>query len=174
MRDGYRATGIDRIIEEAQVAKMTMYRHFSSKEDLILEVLTQHASEFSTEIDALIEEATNVEDKVEAVFDWYEEWFASADFRGCMFSHALAEYSDAESAIFRKVVDQKEGVRSRLRKILEERLPDNQADDLSSVLLMLLEGATLLAQMGQTEGVVSNARRGARQLLRAHLSTDAE
>ena len=171
-RDGYHATGIDRIIEEAQVAKMTMYRHFSSKEDLILEVLAQHAAQFAKEVDALIEAAPTVEDKVEAVFDWYEGWFARTDFHGCMFAHAMAEYNDPESPVFRMAIDQKDGVRRRFRAILQERLPD-RADDLSSVLLMLLEGATLMAQMAQVEGLVSNARRAARQILWANHSTDA-
>ncbi|RUZ92526.1 TetR/AcrR family transcriptional regulator, partial [Mesorhizobium sp. M7A.F.Ca.US.003.02.2.1] len=55
-RAGFHATGIDRIIAEADVAKMTMYRHFPSKDELIVEVLDYRAMRFDRQLDRLAQE----------------------------------------------------------------------------------------------------------------------
>jgi len=173
-RDGYHATGIDRIIENAAVAKATMYRHFASKEELILDVLSSHAARFAREVDALVDAASTVEAKVDAVFGWYEEWFGRTNFNGCMFAHAMAEHNAPTSRIFQAVVEQKEGVRSRLKAIVEERVPAARAEELAWQLLMLLEGATLTAQMGASAIAIGIARDAALHLLATNLSPQAQ
>ncbi|TGT02575.1 TetR family transcriptional regulator, partial [Mesorhizobium sp. M8A.F.Ca.ET.213.01.1.1] len=52
-RDGFHATGIDRIIAEADIAKMTMYRNFPSKDELIVAVLDHRARRFERQLDRL-------------------------------------------------------------------------------------------------------------------------
>src|SRR6185436_12286263 len=91
---GYHATGIDRIIAESNVAKMTMYRHFPGKDGLIVEVLQYRAKRFDAQLDRLAERATTPRQKIGTIFDWYERWFRSDDFHGCLFAHALAEFGD--------------------------------------------------------------------------------
>src|SRR6185312_2311989 len=90
-RDGFHATGIDRIIAEADIAKMTMYRHFPSKDELIVEVLEHRAHRFERQLDRLAREVATPEQKIGKILDWHERWFDSADFHGCLFAHALAE-----------------------------------------------------------------------------------
>ena len=84
-RVGYHATGIDRIIAESNVAKMTMYRHFPGKDGLIVEVLQYRARRFDAQLDRLAEKATTPQQKIGKIFDWYERWFQSDDFHGCLF-----------------------------------------------------------------------------------------
>ena len=91
-RAGFHATGIDRIIAEAEVAKMTMYRHFPSKDELIVAVLDYRARRFDHQLDRLAEEAATPEQKIGKIFDWHDRWFRSPDFRGCLFADALAEF----------------------------------------------------------------------------------
>jgi AcrR family transcriptional regulator len=164
-REGFHATGIDRIIAEAGVAKMTMYRHFPSKDGLTVEVLAWRAQRFDHQLDQLAELDGTPEDKILTIFDWYGRWFQSPDFHGCLFAHALAEFGDLNHPVFMAVADQKNGLKRRMRQILEAALPEDRAESIASALLMLLEGATLLAQMGQGETAIRDARNAALDLL---------
>lgn len=158
-RVGYHATGIDRIIAESNVAKMTMYRNFPSKDGLIVEVLEYRAQRFEAQLDRLAETVATPELKIGTILDWYERWFQSADFHGCLFAHALAEFGDPRHPVFEAVAKQKDGFRHRLRRILDETMPGDRAESASAALFMLLEGATLLAQMGHGEEAIRNIRK---------------
>jgi len=166
-RVGFHATGIDRIIAEADVAKMTMYRHFPSKDDLMVEVLAYRAARFDRQLDRLAEQAATPEQKIGTIFDWYGRWFESADFHGCLFAHALAEFGDPAHPVFQAAARQKSGLQQRMRLILEETMPTAAAESVSAALLMLLEGATLLARMGRPDAVIRDARRAAMVILAA-------
>jgi len=164
-RDGFHATGIDRIIAEADVAKMTMYRHFPNKDGLIVTVLEWRARRFERQLDRLAEQGGPPDRAIATIFDWYGRWFRSPDFHGCLFAHALAEYGDSTHAVFKAATDQKNSLRRRMSRILEGKLPGDRAESTASALLMLIEGATLLAQMGQGEAAIRDARRAALDLL---------
>ena len=158
-RAGFHATGIDRIIAEADVAKMTMYRHFPSKDELIVEVLDYRARRFERQLDQLSQEIATPEQKIAKILDWHERWFGSADFHGCLFAHALAEFGDPGHPVFQAVARQKNGLKRRMQAILEEMMPPEQAEGAAAALLMLIEGATLMAQMGQP--AIDSARKAA-------------
>jgi AcrR family transcriptional regulator len=160
-RAGFRATGIDRIIAEADVAKMTMYRHFSSKDELIVEVLDYRARRFDRQLDRLAQEGTTPEQKIGKIFDWHERWFHSPDFHGCLFAHALAEFGDPQHPVFKAVARQKNGLRRRMQSILADVMPRGRAESVAAALLMLIEGATLMAQMGQADTAIRDARKAA-------------
>ncbi|TGQ66661.1 MAG: TetR/AcrR family transcriptional regulator [Mesorhizobium sp.] len=166
-RAGFHATGIDRIIAEADVAKMTMYRHFPSKDDLIVEVLDYRARRFDRQLDRLAEEGGTPEQKIKKIFDWHERWFRSEDFHGCLFAHALAEFGDPQHPVFKAVARQKNGLRLRMRQILTDAMPRGQAESVAAALLMLIEGATLMAQMGQVDAAVRAARKAGLGLIAA-------
>ena len=158
-RAGFHATGIDRIIAEADVAKMTMYRHFPSKDELIVEVLDYRARRFERQLDQLAQEVATPERKIAKILDWHERWFQGPDFHGCLFAHALAEFGDPGHPVFQAVLRQKNGLRRRMQSILEAAMPPEQAEGAAAALLMLIEGATLMAQMGQP--AIDSARKAA-------------
>lgn len=164
-RSGYHATGIDRIIADANVAKMTMYRNFPSKDGLIVEVLRYRAKRFEAQLDRLAEAAATPGQKIATILDWHERWFQRSDFHGCLFVHALAEFSDPGHPVFEAVAEQKNGFRRRLRHILEAMLPHDRAESAAAALFMLVEGATLLAQMGQGADAIANVRKVASGIL---------
>lgn len=157
-RDGYRATGIDRIIAEAGVAKMTMYRHFPGKDGLIVEVLRMRAARFEAQLDRLAATAETPAEKIATIVGWYERWFGRAAFHGCAFAHALAEFGDAGHPVRQAATAQKEGFRRRLRDILADALPAERAETAATGLFMLFEGATLLAQTGRRDEAVASLR----------------
>ncbi|MCF3642687.1 TetR/AcrR family transcriptional regulator [Rhizobium sp. TRM95111] len=164
-REGFHATGIDRIIAEAEVAKMTMYRHFPGKEDLIVAVLNWRHHRFEEQLDRLLEGIATTAGKIAGIIDWHARWFARPDFCGCLFQHALAEYGDPGHPVFVAVVRQKQDMRRRMREILVEDMPAERAESVASVLAMLLEGATLAAQMGKGEDAIRQARDAAAALM---------
>lgn len=100
-RHGIHPIGVDRITAEAGVAKMTLYRHFRSKNELAVAVLDRHAEVWTRGWLAPAMEAggrTAVE-RLLAIFDAFDEWFRRDDFRGCLFTNSLLESRDAKSPI---------------------------------------------------------------------------
>lgn len=87
-RDGIRATGIDRVIAESGVSKVTFYRQFASKDDLILAFLAhRHERWMSWFVDALARHGGTLA----AVVPTLREWLCGADFRGCAFLNSVGE-----------------------------------------------------------------------------------
>ncbi|MDW5318468.1 TetR/AcrR family transcriptional regulator [Rhizobium sp. PL01] len=164
-RSGYHATGTDRIIAEANVAKMTMYRNFSTKDALIVEVLNYRAAHFDARLDRLAEGASTPREKIDTIFDWYERWFMSIDFHGCLFAHALAEFGEPGHPVFDAVAEHKNSLKDRLLRILGPAMNEDQAISASDAIFMLLEGATLMAQMGQGPKAIRHARQAASSIL---------
>lgn len=164
-RDGFHATGIDKIIAEAEVAKMTMYRHFPAKNGLIVEVLNWRAERFRQQLDRLCETALTPPEKIDAILDWHERWFESPDFHGCLFQHAIAEFAAPNHAVFEVVAQQKRDLQQRLRGILAQSLPDDRAGHVAMTLFMLIEGATMLAHMGQGKAAIAGVRKAAADAL---------
>jgi AcrR family transcriptional regulator len=164
-RAGFHATGIDRIIAEAKVAKMTMYRHFPNKDGLIVEVLNYRAKRFDRQLDRLVAKPMNPTRKIETIFGWYKGWFRSPDFHGCLFAHALAEFGDPAHPVFQVASKQKNTLKQRLRQILEDAMPSHRAESIAAALLMLIEGATLMAEMGQGDAAMRSAWKAAAMII---------
>src|SRR3981081_904825 len=85
--DGIRAVGIDRIIADAGIAKATLYRHFPSKEQLVLAFLDLRERRWTREwLEAESERrAATRQDRVLVVFDVLDDWFQRPDYEGCSF-----------------------------------------------------------------------------------------
>lgn len=87
----YTSIGVDRIIAEANVAKMTFYKYFSSKEALIEECLHRRNLEVQT---SLFDQVNDIDDpliKLKSIFNWYVDWINTDDFNGCLFKKATIE-----------------------------------------------------------------------------------
>jgi AcrR family transcriptional regulator len=90
---GVRAVGIDEVIERADVAKATLYRHFPSKDELVLAFLQRREERWTYEwlaADATRRGSTP-EERLLAIFDVFDEWFRRDDFEGCSFINILVE-----------------------------------------------------------------------------------
>jgi AcrR family transcriptional regulator len=97
-RHGIRAVGVDRIIDEAGTAKMTLYRNFASKDELIVAFLEQREERWTYGwLAAEVERrAATPRERLLAIFDVFGEWFARADFEGCSFINVMLEFDDRE------------------------------------------------------------------------------
>ncbi len=143
---GYTAVGIDRIIAEAGVAKMTMYKHFPSKQHLILAVLQERDHTFRASLKSYVEQYNTPLEKVRAVFAWHGEWFQRPDFSGCMFINASAEFHDSTTEIHQAAAHHKQLLIRYLETLLHETYPST-AKQLAKQLSILLDGAIVAAHV---------------------------
>lgn len=91
-REGIRAVGVDRIAAEADVGKMTLYRHFATKDELVVAVLEGRDGPARAALEAAMEHAgDDPRARLLAPFAMLEPWFASRGFRGCPFMNASLE-----------------------------------------------------------------------------------
>jgi len=177
-KQGYHMTGIDQIIAEAKVAKMTMYRHFPGKDGLILEVLDYRQDNFLNQLEDKIKAATDVRESISAIVTWYEGWFQSADFHGCVTTRALTEFPDLHHPVATTAARHKAILQERLTEILRAEMPSADAKKAAAALFLLLEGATISAQMRGVKEVISDLRQAVDAVLeysgrRGRHNTDA-
>lgn len=159
--EGLRATGIDRIIAESNVAKMSFYRHFPSKSDLVCAFLEERHRRWMAWFDeAVVRHARKRRSKLAAVGDALAEWFVAADFRGCAFINTSAELTDHHSREHAIVEAHKNDLGGYLAALARaDGL--RSADEVGRLALLIVDGAIVRAQM--SEGV--EAARHARKLL---------
>jgi AcrR family transcriptional regulator len=98
-REGIRAVGVDRIIEEANVAKATLYRHFPSKDHLVAAYLKARHERVIQSLQEVLEAADTPRQQVSLIFERLHEKADSPEFRGCAFALAVAEHGDSARVI---------------------------------------------------------------------------
>ena len=105
-RSGVRAVGVDTITAEADVAKMTLYRNFASKNDLALAFLALREQRWTVGWvqDEVLRRACTPAGQLLAIFEIFSEWFAREDFEGCAFVTSLLEFADRDDPVRRACV----------------------------------------------------------------------
>ena len=164
-REGFRATGIDRILAESGVAKMTLYNHFRSKDELILAALRRRDEQFRNWFARAVERrATTPRDRLLAIFDTLEEWFEDKSFNGCVFINAAAEFCQHTESIRSGIVEHKRLVRSYVRELAVEAGAEDP-DALTDSLELLVEGAIVCAQIYGNPTPARDAKKAAATLV---------
>ena len=164
---GIRSVGIDRIIAEAKVAKMTLYNHFASKDDLILGVLEYREVQFGNFMEETM--ATYVEKgetKMDAFFSTLKAWFESPGFRGCSFINAAVELADPAhpAAMFAK--KHKELFREQMVQIMTKSFGD-KGRKVAPMVSLLVEGAIVTSVVDGNPDAAGVACEGAKVLVGA-------
>lgn len=163
--EGFRAVGIDRIIAEANVAKMTLYNHFPSKDQLFLEVLRFREENFNQYFAALMEEhGKDKKNQLEAFFASLKDWFESSDFRGCAFINASVELADPKHPASQFSKEQKQRFRETLDGIIRETA-GSKAAHITPAIAVMVEGAIVTAVMQQNSNSADVVRDAAMSLI---------
>ncbi len=152
---GIQAVGIDAIIERSGVARQTMYRHFSSKQDLVLAFL-ERREELWTQ-DWLVTEArrraAEPEDRLLVIFDVFDEWFRTPGFEGCSFINVMLEHPDAAHPVHRAAAAYLAGIRHFLEGLAREAgIPD--ADGFARQWHILMKGSIVAAGEGDQDAAL--------------------
>ncbi len=164
-RTGFQATGMDRLAVETGVSKTSMYKHFRTKEELILAALRLRDEQFRNWLARRLEALADTKrGRLLALFDVLGEWFRQADFRGCMFIKASAEYQEPDHPIHAQSAEHKRLLFVHVRKLAEAAgAPDPEA--LARALMLLKEGAIVTAHLGYTNDPAGDAKATARVLI---------
>jgi len=164
-RHGYHAVGIDTVLAKAGVAKMTLYNHFKSKEELIAAVLERQAQEIAADITARVSSTPDQPEKqILAVFDWLGDWFRSANFHGCLFIKASGEYPEKTDLPHKAAVAFKQTCLDLLSSLCAQ-LPVADPPALARKLALLVEGAIVLAYIHRKPDPATDAREAAKLLV---------
>jgi AcrR family transcriptional regulator len=165
---GIRAVGVEEVISRADVAKATLYRHFPSKDDLVLAFLEQREDLWTRQLveAGARERGRTAEERLLAIFDVFHDWFQQDDFEGCSFINVLLETADREHPVGKASAQHLENIRTIVRTLAEEAdLRDPEAFALSWHLLM--KGAIVQAAEGDRQAA-QRAKTIARLLLEQH------
>lgn len=163
--EGIRAVGIDRILAESGVGKASLYRHFPTKDELVLAVLRRRDESWRR----WLEEAVAARDlppaqRPLAVFDALAERFARADYRGCAFINTIVETADPQSPAHRVADEHKRRLTDYLADLLAGAgHPDHRT--LAARLVLLVDGAIVTSVRERTPAAAETARGIAEVLL---------
>jgi AcrR family transcriptional regulator len=148
-RHGVRTVGVDRIVAESGVAKMSLYRHFPSKDVLVLAFLQERERRWTEEwLQAEVERRADTPGGcLLAIFDVFGEWFVLDDFEGCSFINVLLEFDELDHPIRIASVGHLSNIRSFVRGLATEAGVDDP-EALAHQWHILMKGSIVAAGEG--------------------------
>ncbi len=165
-QEGFHATGIDRVLAVARVSKMTLYKYFKSKDDLILAVLDLRDQRFRDWLDTRTQAlADTPSGRLLAVFDALGEWFDDPNFHGCLFINAAAEYGLPTERIHQSAARHKQLVLEWLTE-LARQAPVNDPTALAWDLTLIMEGAIVARHTSDQPQAAARAKDLAKRVLK--------
>ncbi len=158
---GYNSTGINQIIEEAKVAKASLYQYFPSKEDLLAEYLDNTALSTGIALNKMAARYNSPKEKVMAIFDFILRFTKSAEFEGCNFLNVVSEVPTDNVRIREIIKKQKDSIKELFAEILQ---PIGK-QDLAGSLYLLFDGALVASKVHNSSWPVQTAKSVAEKLL---------
>ncbi|MGY4688835.1 TetR/AcrR family transcriptional regulator [Salibacterium sp. K-3] len=164
---GFRGVGLKQIISEADVATMTLYNHFSSKDNLIEEVLKQREERYWSYLDSYIE--MNSESPFIRAVQAHGLFLKEQSYKGCMFLRAIEDYAGTDNEIESIARGHKFKLLQYFQQLAEKKGKTNERD-LANQLTLLLEGTTSMTTLIGAERATEYSVAMAKTLLTQHTS----
>ena len=167
-RHGYRAVGVDTLAAQSGIGKMTLYRHYPSKDDLIVAYLKDSDESFWRSFDEITRDKRTPRLRLLAFFESLQGYVTTSASYGCPFLNVATEYPEAEHPGHRVALEHKQSVRSRFRELAREagaKKPEVLADQL----FLLMDGAYMASRMFGPSNPASHLAEAARVLIDAAL-----
>jgi AcrR family transcriptional regulator len=145
-QNGYRAIGVDTLVAESGIGKMTLYRHYPSKDDLIVAYLKDSNELFWNHFEEITKDAPTARGKLLAFFESLQEYVMTPACYGCPFLNVATEYPQTDYPGHQVAIEHKQSVRVRFRQLAKEtgaKKPDVLADQL----FLLMDGAYMASRM---------------------------
>ncbi|MDT7641642.1 MAG: hypothetical protein QOC83_5930 [Pseudonocardiales bacterium] len=168
-REGIRAVGVERILAEAPATRATFYRHFPSKEDLVVAYLRGVDTDIRAGTQAAIEAAPSPADALRAIGTAVADALAEPEFRGCAFLKAAAEYPDPDDRVHQAVLEHRAWYAATLTELFAQvfgtspRRPN--PEHAARHFVMMRDGAMSGAHLDGADSVGAAFHRGVEGLL---------
>jgi len=170
-KNGFHATGIDTILHHAGVARMTLYNHFKSKNELILAVIRRQDELFLHWLRRYVaRHAKHPNDHLLKLYDALGKWFTGKGFSGCLFINACAEFSDVNDPVHVAACEHK----TRILGFIQELAAQTNIQDpdlIAHEIMLLVEGAIVMFHVTGDKNAAINAKKAAEKLI-IHASTN--
>lgn len=166
---GYRAIGVDTLAAESGIGKMTLYRHYPTKDDLIAAYLRDSDLLFWSNFEEITQDALTAREKLLAFFESLQEYVKTPACYGCPFLNVATEYPETDYPGHRIALEHKQSVRARFRQLAEEAgaaSPDILADQL----FLLMDGAYMASRMFGAENPAAQLAKAAQVLIDSALT----
>jgi AcrR family transcriptional regulator len=162
---GYHVTGINQILDEANVAKASLYQHFGSKEELGLEYIKKVRADWTQSFDAFLAKKSDPSDKILAAFDFLANNMRQNNFRGCRFLNLLTEVDDTNVTIQNQIREHKAKLREKFKALVEQVGDKGKAHVLPDSIYLLYEAALTESKLFKDTWPVSAAKKTVGNLL---------
>jgi AcrR family transcriptional regulator len=164
---GVQAVGIDAIIARSGVARQTMYRHFGSKQALVLAFLERREERWTRDWleSEVARRASDPRERLLAIFDVFDRWFRAPDFEGCSFINVLLEHPNGGHPIHRAAAAYLAGIREFIED-LARQAGIRDAEDFAREWHILMKGSIVAAGEGDRAAAL-RAKKVAALLLQA-------
>ena len=151
-RRGTRAVGIEAIVSHSGVARMTLYRNFTSKDELVLAFLARREQQWTRDwLQAeVLRRSRQPRERLLSVFDIFDEWFHRESFEGCSFINVMLETADCTNPLHQASTQQLKRVRAFIEDLAREaRVP--QPEEFARKWHLLMNGSIVAAGEGDRD-----------------------
>jgi AcrR family transcriptional regulator len=159
---GYNSTGINQIIDEADIARGSLYNHFPSKKDLLSAYIEQAENLWFAALEEYLSQIKDPRSKLLAIFDFREQEQFKTDFRGCQFAKVVAELTKDDLKIYEQVSHEKDKLKQYIKNLLAQIELKNPSaltlEMISEAIFLLLEGSTVAASLYKSDVSIKNAK----------------
>jgi AcrR family transcriptional regulator len=165
-QNGYRAVGVDSIAAESGIGKMTLYRHYPSKDELIVAYLKDSNETFWSNFEQITGDAPSAREKLQAFFHALQDYIKTPACYGCPFLNVASEYPETDYPGHQVALAHKQSVRERFRQLAKEagaRDPSSLADQL----FLLMDGAYMASRMFGEKNPAAHLTDAAQALIEA-------
>lgn len=161
-KQGYNSTGINQVIQEADVAKSTLFQHFATKEELCKHYLQQTSDDTISYLEQLLSGMGSAKTKINKLYENLRNDVVNKEFGGCHFHNIISEISDKNEVLFPIVKKHKEKLRMIFHKIFQEDTDKSFAD----FAFILFEGTLIQCQIQQQQWPIDSAKNTMNKLLK--------
>lgn len=164
---GYANTGINQVIEEADIAKASLYKHFESKTDIMVAYVERLHKHWYERLEAHISKVTDPKQKLLAIFDHYLERQRFREFGGCPFVKANDDAGMSDPRILAEIQLVKERSKKFIAKLVSQSghkqiLTDKE---LTETIFLLVEGGIVAASVFKKGTALQGAKKTIQKLI---------
>jgi AcrR family transcriptional regulator len=164
---GYNSTGINQVIEEASIAKGSLYKHFDSKTDLMIAYLERHQEELLKRLEVATGKEPDPKAKLLALFDYHSERQNLRNFGGCALVKANDEAGQNDPRILAEIQKAKQRVKAFIKNLVERSghkkiLTDHE---LTESIFFMIEGSVVAASIFKNDSEIQTAKSIIKKLL---------